>query len=249
MYEAEAAKIHAQSGHFKGSYVAGGAITSVFTNAPINDIDLYFKTKLAFEEAVLDAYDNGWWCVDLSKRSITFSDNGSIVQMMHFDFFETPADIFKAFDFTVCMAAYDYDAKEFVFHDDFLKHNSQRFLKFNTGTRYPLASATRVLKYQGRGYTIGKGDVLRIVLASRAVPINSWEELQDQIGGAYGSKIMLAANENYSIEAALEALEKETAWDSIKTQDQPRYAEECLKKVAELKGVPFEPEAKVLEYL
>lgn len=249
-YEAEIKALRAAAYPIEGAYLAGGALTSVFTNQPINDADIYFKSRDAFDRAIESAYEDGYWCVDISKRSVTFSDNGRIVQYMHFDFFPTANDIFEAFDFTVCMGAYDYDAKELVLHPDFLKHNSQRFLRFNSGTNFPLASATRVLKYQSRGYTIGKGDILKIALACRGVKIDSWADLKDQIGGAYGYKVELAGEDKpFSLEAAIEALsvkagefdaqaEGVEAWQRPANDNQPGNAMDCLRKIADLNGSP-----------
>ncbi|MER9911670.1 hypothetical protein NKJ71_13655 [Mesorhizobium sp. M0050] len=245
MFEAESRLIANYAWPTKGAYVAGGAITSVFTGKPINDLDIYFKSREDFETAVGQAYDASWWNVDTSKRAVTFSDNGTIVQYMHFDFFPTAQDIFKAFDYTIVMAAYDYDTKEFVFHDDFLRHNSQRFLRFNAGTRYPLASATRVLKYQQRGYTIGKGDILKIALACRGVKIDTWEDLKDQIGGAYGTKVELVGDsKDFTLDAAIDALtvadDGSDNWISAANDNQPSNALDLFKKLASLKGEPLD---------
>jgi hypothetical protein len=38
-----------------------------------------------------------------------------------------------------------------VLHEDFLKHNSQRILKFNPTTDFPIISALRVQKYEDKG--------------------------------------------------------------------------------------------------
>lgn len=244
-YTAEAGKIRQACHHIADAFVAGGAVTSVFTNRAINDVDVYFKSREAFDFAVAEAYENGWWCVSSSKRAVTFSDHGGpAIQFMHFDFFPTAQDIFAAFDFTVVMGAFDYDASEFVFHDDFLKHNSQRFLRFHPGTRFPLASATRVLKYQDRDYTIGKGDVLKIALACRKVKIDSWEELKDQIGGAYGEKVVLGnEDKEFSLDAAIEAMTVDDAgkelWVANDNEEQPGSAIGLQQKLANLKGEEF----------
>lgn len=265
-YEAERRQIDdALPIRFDGAFVAGGAVTSVFTGAKINDVDLYFKSRRAFERAVYDAYEEGLWCVAASKRAVTFADqNNNIAQLMYFDFFPTAEDIFKAFDFTVCMGAVDLDMGErskwkgaefisvgekhpdsgFVFHPDFLKHNSQRFLKFNAGTRYPLASSTRVLKYQQRGYTIGRGDMMKIALAVRGVKIDTWDDLKDQIGGAYGDKVVLGNEDKpFSIEAAIDALTVDDAesepWVQPANDNIPGTAETLLAHIANLNGVEF----------
>lgn len=244
-YEAEKKLVRAKAYPYEHAFVAGGALTSVFTAQPVNDADIYFKSRAAFEKAVFQSYEEGFWCVDTSKRAVTFSDNCThIYHLMHFDFFPTAEDIFKAFDFTINMAALDLDSNEFIFHDDFLKHCSQRFLRFNKGTRYPLASLTRVLKYQQRGYTIGKGDILKIALACRGVPIGSWDDLKDQIGGAYGNKIVLESEgQEFSLDAAIDALTVDEAgkdlWCQAANDNQPSYADALLAKIAELNGVEY----------
>lgn len=244
-YAPEIAKLHSAAWLPKGAIIAGGAVTSVFTNQPINDVDVYFKTRADFEAAIESAYEDGWWCADVSKRSVTFKDGDRIIQYMHFDFFPTVDDIFAAFDFIVCMGAYDYAAKELTLHPDFLKHNSQRFLRFNPGTNFPLASATRVLKYQSRGYTIGKGDILKIALACRKVQIESWEDLKDQIGGAYGYKVELAGSDQpFSLDAAIAALTVDDSgadqWQRPANDNQPGSSMDLLRKLADMKGETFD---------
>lgn len=245
-YTAEARKITALCSPIAGAFAAGGAVTSVFTNRDIKDVDVYFKSREAFEYAVANAYENGWWCVDSSKRAVTFSDNGSTpIQFMHFDFFPTAQDIFDAFDFTIVMGALDFDTGEFAFNENFLKHNSQRFLRFHPGTRFPLASATRVLKYQDRGYTIGKGDILKIALACRKVKIETWEDLKDQIGGAYGEKVLLGGDgKEFTLDAAIESLTTDEAgkelWTASVRCDQPGSAIGLFKKIAEMNGTKFD---------
>lgn len=249
---------------FDNAYVAGGAVTSVFTGKDINDVDLYFKSRRAFELGVYQAYEDGLWCVAASKRAVTFADRGdNIAQLMHFDFFPTAHDIFAAFDFTVVMGALDLDVKDammiplhygeptilnsgFVLHPDFLKHNSQRFLRFNPGTRYPLASACRVLKYQQRGYTIGKGDIMKVALAVRGVKIDTWDDLKDQIGGAYGDKVVLGReHEEFTLASAIDALTVDNAedepWSKPDNDNMPGTAEGLLKHIAALKGEEYVP--------
>ena len=270
-YETERRQImSATPAYFENAYVAGGAVTSVFTGAPINDVDLYFKSRRAFEIGVFQAYEDGLWCVAASKRAVTFADqSNNIAQLMHFDYFPMAEDIFKAFDFTIVMGALDMDdapqpmhlgpmiitpdsktpTSGFIFHDDFLKHNSQRFLRFNPGTRYPLASACRVLKYQQRGYTIGRGDMMKIALAVRGVNIDTWEDLKDQIGGAYGDKVVLE-NEHlpFSLEAAIAALTvddaKDEPWAQPANDNMPAAAETLLAHIAMLKGEEYVPSAR-----
>lgn len=191
----------------KGAFVAGGALTSVFTGTKISDVDLYFKSNEDFEDAIYSAYDENLWCVSATDRAVTFVRDGCVVQLMRFSFFETAHSIFDAFDFTACMAAYDIDAGQFVFHEDFFKHASQRHLSFHSGTRFPFGSLLRVLKYQARGYTIGKGDLLRIALCCHKTNLESWDDLARAVGGQYGRRVELDATGPFSIEAAVSVIQ------------------------------------------
>lgn len=214
-----------------GAFIAGGALTSAFTGQAINDVDVYFKSQDAFCDAVERAYEDGMWCVAATDRAVTFAHGESIVQLMHFDFFPTPAAVFDAFDFTVCMAAYDIDAQAFVFHDDFMKHAAQRFLRFHSGTRYPFGSLLRVLKYQSRGYTLGKGDLLRIALCCHRTPLTSWDDLARAIGGQYGEKVNLDQTRPFSIDAALDLIATTDFTVPCGADAMPWSAEELLEQV------------------
>lgn len=190
----------------KGAWVAGGALTSVYTGKPINDVDMYFDGRESFEDAIRCAYDDGLWCVAKTSRAVTFAYGNSIIQLMHFKWFDSAAAIFDSFDFTCCMAAMSCETKEVVMHDDFLKHASQRFLKFHSGTAFPFGTVARVLKYQKRGYTIGSNEMLRIALKCATVPLASWEDLKEQIGGQYGEAVVIAGEGDFTIDAAIEAM-------------------------------------------
>jgi hypothetical protein len=213
-----------------GAWVAGGALTSVYTGQAINDVDLYFKDKASFEDAVRGAYDDGMWCVAKTSRAVTFVYGASVVQLMHFNWFEDPRTIFDSFDFTCCMAAMDCETKEIIMHDDFLKHCSQRFLKFHAGTAFPYGTVARVLKYQKRGYTIGTNEMLRIALKCVTVPIASWDDLKEQIGGQYGEAVVINGEGDFSIDAAIAAMNGMEI-TSAKPEEMPSNAEALLQSI------------------
>ncbi|WDS36202.1 hypothetical protein [Pseudoxanthomonas sp.] len=217
------------------AFIAGGALTSVFTGQPINDVDLYFKTREAFIAAIRLAYESRLWCVFATDRAVTFKRGDDTIQLMHFDFFESAAAVFDAFDFTVCMGAYDIDADAFVFHPDFLKHASQRYLKFHSGTRFPFGSLLRVMKYQARGYTLGKGDLLRIALCCHQVRLESWEDLAAAIGGQYGERVALDTEAPFSVAAAVALIANTEFTVAVAPDDMPGNAEELLVKIGLIK--------------
>lgn len=192
----------------KEFFVAGGAITSLHTNSPINDYDIYPKSEEAREALIEYFFDYLYlFCSFVSSRAITFSDKeGGKYQIMTFDTFETPQKIFDMFDFTISMGAFDFETEKFILHDQFLVHNSQRFLKFNHNTKYPYASAARVDKFKKRGYTIGKAEFFKILLACQRCPINSWVDLKEQFGGIYGEVLEIPEGVEFSFMSALDAI-------------------------------------------
>lgn len=229
----ELKKLLTAAAHFtpKNSFIAGGALTSIFTGQPINDVDLYFKTKEAFMDAVRAAYGEGLWCVAATDRAVTFAYGEDIIQLMLFDFFDTAEAIFSAFDFTACMAAYDVDRETFVFHPDFFKHNAQRHLSFHSGTRYPFGSLLRTIKYRERGYKLGRGDLLRIALCCHGVSLESWDDLAAAIGGQYGERVLLETDQPFSVAAAIELLSSAEFTVPAAPEEMPGDADELLAKV------------------
>ena len=177
-----------------GVFLAGGAITSVFSNKDINDYDLYFRDAESFAKFFglwLDGDFGASVVVSVTNKSITlhFPNEGVIVQAIYYKWFPCAEDIFDDFDFTVNMGAYCFKEGMFILHKDFLRHNSQRYLEVNTNTSFPLITALRVDKYKTKGYTISKSNFLKIMFSIMKLEIKDWEDLKEHIGGMYGLKV------------------------------------------------------------
>lgn len=168
------------------AYVAGGAITSLLCNREINDVDIYFRNKNEAGEFVGEIIENCGWIISHTKKATAFRYGNITCQVIHFDYFETPQDIFNKFDYTVCMGAFDFSKEEFVFHEDFFKHNAQKLLKFNENTAYPIISALRIQKYEDKGYTISKPEYIKVLLTCINLKVDNYEDLKEQMGGMYG---------------------------------------------------------------
>lgn len=177
--------------------IAGGTITSLFTNSDINDIDIYFRSKSDLSNFLLEEM-NGKWVIAKTDKAFLFKYEEIKVQAIYFKCFENADEIFNTFDFTVCMGAYDFAIEDFVFHKDFFKHNSQRILKFNQNTAYPIVSALRVDKYKKKGYSISKPEFIRIMLTILQFNISDYKTLKEQMGGMYGENYdaLLEPNDN-----------------------------------------------------
>ncbi|MGG1652292.1 hypothetical protein ABHN03_04100 [Paenibacillus sp. NRS-1775] len=168
-------------------FVAGGTITSLFSGNPINDIDLYFRSEASLVELVERIYeDSDEWVYALTKKALLVRVDDKEVQLIHFKYFENAEQIFDSFDFTICMGAFDFKTEEFILHNDFLKHNAQRQLRFNKDTAFPIVSLLRVQKYKDKGYYISKPEFLRIALRCMYLQIDSIEKLKEHLGGMYG---------------------------------------------------------------
>lgn len=200
--------------------IAGGALTSVFTNKPVNDIDVYFRSKEAFSNVVRAIMHNSYdseYSVGHSEARVTHYTNKTIllrsgeqeVQLVAYKFFETPEKIFNDYDFTINMAALELKTKNLTVYNEFFKHNAQRYLGFNEGTRYPLVSALRVQKYKERGYDISKAQFLKLCLAINAKNIDSWEVLMDELGSFYGLKPdeIFDTTKEFNLQSAMDQLE------------------------------------------
>lgn len=193
MYQFEKNKLYAYLGkdlvqslkQYK-AYIAGGTITSLFCNREINDVDVYFRNEESILSFLSDIWNNGRFIVSHTKKATQLLYGEVKLQTIHFQYFTSPEQIFDTFDFTSCMGVFDFENEQFTLHPDFLKHNSQRILKFNSDTAFPIVSLLRVQKYENKGYTISKPEFIRIILTCMNLDINTYDELKEQLGGMYG---------------------------------------------------------------
>jgi hypothetical protein len=203
--------------------IAGGAITSTFSNKDVNDVDVYVRNKYDFAKFIMAVYASNHALIpaNMTNRSILFRDKATQqdVQLIVYKYFPTVDDIFNDYDFTINMGALECNDDKFTFHDDFFKHNAQRYLQFHTGTAYPLISALRVQKYIDRGYTISKSQMLRLLLTISQLSIATWDQLKDEIGGMYGLNMddVFPENEEFSLDKAISVLDEIVSDSKFKT--------------------------------
>lgn len=227
----------------QGCMIAGGAITSVFTNKPVNDIDVYFPSQQAFTKVVSEIYGRSEhtivtdYSIDfgdahvlhVTKKALLLHSGQQDVQLIGYQFYKNATEIFDAFDFSINMAALYMKTEEFSMKNTFMKHNAQKYLHFNPGTTYPLISALRVNKYRERGYTISKSQMLRVLLAINLKQIDSWEKLIDELGGMYGTppEEIFDTTKPFDLVNAMEALDNFEIKDIVKP-NQPTLDEIVL---------------------
>jgi len=167
--------------------IAGGAITSVFCNREIADIDVYFRSYREMANFLYSLEGTSNIIISYTDKAVLIkTDDDQIIQVISLATFDDPLSVFAKFDFSVVMGAYDFYAENFLFNNNFFKDNSQRVLRFHSGTLFPIMSLLRVEKYRNKGYTISKSEFLRIVLTCMNSRTRTYKELRSQVGGMYG---------------------------------------------------------------
>lgn len=251
-----------------GAWIAGGAVTSVFTGREVNDLDLYFPSPEAAAKFTAWCWSKEYGYCDFffaSEKCLSFKHRGgagTIFQIIYYKFFETAEDIFNDFDFTVNMGAYHPATKKFILHEDFLRHNCQKTLQVNTNTAYPLISVLRTQKYKEKGYKISKPQMLRLLLAVSQKNFTSWQELKEQLGGMYGQNIdnIFPEDQEFSLDVALECIDnlspvaydaqiaQSITWSDLKKKVKGKFPE-SFQEVSESKWYKKEGEVYIEEYL
>ena len=188
-------------------YLAGGALTSLFTRKPIADWDIYFRSPedimqfrqlLVIPNAPVSTHPGAQSKLDLlkSKRhsrktpqvvfvtpnAISFLYKELRIQIIT-AFTMDPEHLFDKFDFTVCMCSWMPANNSFEASDKFFEHIAERRLVVNVGTEYPICSLVRVFKYQVKGYFISGTDIIVLALAIHALKLETYAELKRQLEG------------------------------------------------------------------
>jgi hypothetical protein len=169
--------------------LAGGSILALFAGQKIRDWDIYFQNEKDCEQAKTWFGLNGELLnqTDTSMSYRLGKQEKPYQLIVMPDLFGDPKTIFGYYDFTVCMAAYQFRhaGKEegFVFGDDFFKHVGQRRLVFHTGTMFPICSMLRVMKYIKKGFFITGMELLKMGLSIHSLKIETYKDLRRQLQG------------------------------------------------------------------
>lgn len=233
----------------QGCIIAGGAVTSMFTNKEVNDVDVYFPSKEAFTKVMQELIDLRWRLgvkyekeyglgyVDgmitiVTNKAVMVLSEGNKVQFIVHKFYQSAEEIFQDFDFTVCMGALEMKDENWKLHGDFFKHNSQRSLQFNEKTSYPLISALRIAKYKEKGYNISKAQFMKVMLAVNAKNIDSWEVLMEELGGMYGTapEDIFDTSLQFDLSSAMQKLDDVLITEKMQAQSWSNL-DEIVKKI------------------
>lgn len=169
--------------------LAGGAITSLFCDREIQDYDIYFRTVDDIGNVKDYLLQHGYHLFGEShyynsERAFTLTNDDIIIQLIKYKRFTgNPFDLFRSFDYTVCMGAFEFAINKFSFDSDFFQHNSQRKLVFNTTSKNPINALYRLIKYQNKGYTIEGVELIKLALTIHSLELNTYGDVKESITG------------------------------------------------------------------
>jgi hypothetical protein len=162
-----------------GGVVAGGAVTSVFSSARVNDFDLFFPTEKHLQDAIGSlALDDKAINTDSALSVVLGGHRIQLVKVLT----RTAPEIIQSFDFTICQGAFDLD-DGFIFGADFFQHLAQRRLVFNIKAEYPICSLYRARKFLKRGFTLSGIEAIKLGLRIHSLKIETYRDLRAQLMG------------------------------------------------------------------
>lgn len=186
-------------------FVAGGAILSSLKEKEINDYDIYFKNKADFIKCLNDFEHLN--IISYTDRQIMLKNK---FQLIYFKFFNSPAEIFKTFDFSCCMCCYSLKTKKVYYHKEFLRTMTDNCVLINQKTPFPINSLLRIKKYRDKGFIFNQNEIIKLSLSVMNLKINSWEDVKTQLGGAYGLNLSeKITSQKYSEKKLIELLNEE----------------------------------------
>lgn len=174
--------------HFEGVYLAGGAISSIFAELEVNDLDFYCESEAVKEEFLLTLTNTyGYSVVCTTANAITlerkvFGEQSKIVQVIVL-FMGDPECILNTFDFTCVQALYDFTGKQFLASSKFLRDVAARRLVYSNTSPYPICALYRTQKYIDRGYKLPGATIVAISLAIHKLRLDCYADLSAQLQG------------------------------------------------------------------
>jgi hypothetical protein len=188
MYEREKHLLHKRlDGIFEnaipdGFFIAGGALTSLFSSIQINDFDFFFFDGKGFDS--IESYfknERGIESSFVTASAISYKINGEKVQLIR-KIYGSEKQIIDKFDFTICQAAYNPTSKNLILGDDFLYDLARHRLTYLSG-EYPIASLRRVNKFIKKGYIFPPIEAIKLALKINDLPIRTYKDLKEQLEG------------------------------------------------------------------
>lgn len=203
---------------FDGVYLAGGAVSSIFSGLKINDLDFYCESREVadrFSAALIDAY--GYKSACTTENAQTFykhvGKRKCEVQVIT-RFTGSPEEVLNTFDFTCVMGLWNFKEGKFYAHEFFLRDVARRRLVYSNKSQYPICALYRTKKYVERGYEFPGSTLVAISLAIHSLQLNTYKDLKDQLLGI-DTSMFKEITENMDIDKKFEADEFVQDWFDV----------------------------------
>jgi len=164
-------------------YVAGGAITSIFSGNKINDYDIYFCTEFDYRDFIIKLPTNSkleWQTENAKSYKI---DKETFQFICKPSYMGSPGEVLTSFDFTICMGAYSFKEDKFYFYDNFFRNLACKELIFNIKASFPISSLFRLRKFLKKEYKISGCEIIKLGLSIEKLKIDTYVKLIEQLMG------------------------------------------------------------------
>jgi len=150
-------------------YIAGGCFKGLFAGEKIKDVDVFFTDAEKAKAAVSYFTTNSEFKPGYSNdRVASFVDSKTGIRVeVIFGFVGEAEQMLSNFDFTITKAAYiknaDTSQYEFIFHERFFEHLSNRKLVIDDKVLFPISTFERSLRYTRYGFNLCGESKSRII--------------------------------------------------------------------------------------
>lgn len=213
-------------------YIAGGALTAIFSDQKINDIDIYFLTKEDFDKF----YEKASSLDSPNPEELyfikTFRSQNAISFKVGVDYRESlytrwikvqliqkyvgsPSEVIKKFDFTICMASFypGFTSENWYLDDRFLPDLAAKRLVYTSTSDYQISSLHRLGKYYDRGFRAPASSLIKLAFKIHSTELKTYADLKDQLEGLdtiiFGDMIHEEnLNERFDMSEAIQMIDK-----------------------------------------
>mgnify|MGYP003131497390 CR=1 FL=1 len=137
-------------------WISGGAIADAFESKTPRDIDIYFASDQAKENAANILKEDGAKVIQVYPMGVKLKYKNIEIDLVYLD--NTPQKVFEKFDYTIACAAIDKHG-EFFSHPDFFEHLGDKKLCYiggapSKGAAHYTNKVKRLRKYMRKGYKL-----------------------------------------------------------------------------------------------
>lgn len=170
--------------------LCGGAIASIISDRPINDLDLYVNSIEDLDKLQKLLFSYGYHVEYATANAISYKDDeGKVIQVITL-YYGNVEKIIGTYDFVCCQLGYCFNRKEVIATPDAYINNICKELVFEPNNKYPLNTLLRLNKYTCYGYHMNSANIIKLVLhiVRFFMTVSTKEQLIDQFAGVYGER-------------------------------------------------------------